>query len=308
KATDGLLSILKNKDWNGEEQALNSTKSHESGPEVYQTDSPHSATDIRVIIDDDNRLQTGIDKALRDYNIAQFVTVQSPGKDHQYQSKRQKVIISDAGRIGSAEENRFLDPRTKKSFVFDHLGLEASDPRDEEVDGESEPFRAALDNAAQEYITEHYKDGVASVFVPSPGNLVLQLVANKYNPQNFWSGRWRSKYEIDLNEKSVKGVVNVTVHYYEQGNVQLTTGFHPTISLPPSSPSPQAARQLLLQIIEAENTYQTTLSDTYHDLGEKSFKALRRALPMTRNKIDWDKVTGYKLGAELTASRGGFGS
>ncbi|PVG00236.1 F-actin capping protein, alpha subunit [Serendipita vermifera] len=265
------------------------------------TDSPHSATDIRVIIDDDNRLQKGIDQALRDYNIAQFVTVQSPSGDHQ-------VIISDAGRVGSAEEDRFLDPRSKKSFVFDHLGLEASDPRDEEVDEESESFRAALDNAAQEYINEHYKDGVASVFVPSPGNLVLQLVANKYNPQNFWSGRWRSKYEIDLKEKSVKGAINVTVHYYEQGNVQLTTVFHPTLSLPPSSPSPQGARQLLLQITEAENTYQTTLSDTYHDLGEKRFKALRRALPMTRNKIDWDKVTGYKLGAELTASRGGFGS
>ncbi|KAG8836877.1 F-actin-capping protein subunit alpha [Serendipita sp. 407] len=258
-------------------------------------------TDIRVIIDDDNRLQQGIDQALREYNVSQFITVQAPDEDHQ-------VIISDAGRIGTSEEDRFLDPRSKKSFIFDHLRLETSDVREEEIDQEYEPFRSALDSAAQEYIADHFSDGVASVFLRESGKLAIQLVANRYNPPNFWSGRWRSKYEIDLDAKTVTGTVSVTVHYYENGNVQLTTEHVPVLSLPPSSPSPQAAKQLLLQIAEQENTFQTALSDTYHDLGEKRFKALRRALPMTRNKIDWDKVTGYKLGAELSAGRGGFGS
>ena len=36
-------------------------------------------------------------------------------------------------------------------------------------------------------------------------------------------------------------------------------------------------------------------------------QALRRALPMTRSKLDWDRVLGYKLGAELTNSKGVFG-
>ncbi len=75
--------------------------------------------------------------------------------------------------------------------------------------------------------------------------------------------------------------------------VQLTTEYTPTLSLPPSAPSTQAAKQLLLQISEQENKYQTLLSDTYQDLGEKRFKTLRRALPMTRNKIDWDKVCDH---------------
>jgi capping protein alpha len=82
------------------------------------------------------------------------------------------------------------------------------------------PSRAALDTAAQDYITEHYRDGIASVFVPSPRKFTIQLVANKYNPQNFWSGRWRSKYEVDLDAKKVTGTIYVTVHYYEQGNVR----------------------------------------------------------------------------------------
>lgn len=91
------------------------------------------ATDIRTIINDDNRLQEGIDKALREYNITQFVTFQPPGADHQARHLHDasfgclltiiQVIISDSGRIGPAQDDRFFDPRTKKSYYFDHLRL-----------------------------------------------------------------------------------------------------------------------------------------------------------------------------------------
>jgi capping protein (actin filament) muscle Z-line, alpha len=43
-------------------------------------------------------------------------------------------------------------------------------------------------------------------------------------------------------------------------------------------------------IEDEEGKYQMSLNDTYHEMGEKTFKALRRALPMTRQKMDWDKV------------------
>jgi len=140
---------------------------------------------------------------------------------------------------------------------------------------------------------------------------VIQLVANKYNPSNFWSGRWRSKYEVDLDNKSVTGGIQISVHYYEQGNVcvlalplrlltlldqvQLSATFTPKLTLPSSAPDSAAAKQLLAQISEQEGKYQAALSDTYQDLGEKSFKPLRRALPMTRNKLDWEKVRGVSV-------------
>lgn len=221
--------------------------------------------DIRVIIDDDNRLQAGIDNALREYNIDQFITFQPAGADHQVchpltsgysltgnlcrLSSVMQDVLGQWKKIASLTLRRgnltiliicvWCVAKAWRRYIAEGI-QEASADRDEEIDEDLEPFRysfyarplvcvlnvnvysAALDSAAQEYITDHYKEGVASVFVPSPNKLTIQLVANRYNPSNFWSGRWRSRYEIDLDSKSITGVVNVHVHYYEQGNVNLS--------------------------------------------------------------------------------------
>jgi len=114
-----------------------------------------------------------------------------------------------------------------------------------------------------------------------------------------------------LNDNSIHGKVLVNVHYYEQGNVQLSTTHTISISLPAavvtSSPASSASKILAL-IEDEEGKYQVSLNDTYQEMGEKTFKGLRRALPLTRQKLDWDKVLGYKLGAELSSSKGMFGN
>lgn len=76
--------------------------------------------------------------------------------------------------------------------------------------------------------------------------------------------------------------------------VQLATTHDVSLSLPTAvvTSSPSAAASKILALIEdEEGKYQTSLNDTYHEMGEKTFKGLRRALPLTRQKIDWDKVS-----------------
>ncbi|TFY61278.1 hypothetical protein EVJ58_g4608 [Rhodofomes roseus] len=258
--------------------------------------------------------EEGVLSSLREYNLAQFTIADVPGHNHQ-------SIISEAARVsnlaGDNQEgeqlDRFWDPRSRTSFRFDHLSLETSDPEPVEPDPESEPFRAALETASITYLSAHFHDGVTSVF-PTPGlatRFFVQIVANKYNPSNFWSGRWRSEYVVDLESKQIKGRMLVNVHYYEQGNVQLSTTHSTDLALPPAitSTSATASANKILALIEAEEgKYQASLNDAYADMGEKTFKGLRRALPMTRSKLDWDRVLGYKLGAELSSNRGAFGS
>jgi len=75
--------------------------------------------------------------------------------------------------------------------------------------------------------------------------------------------------------------------------VQLESKHQASIALPTSivtsSPGPSANKVLAL-IADQEGAYQESLGDTYHEMGEKTFKGLRRALPLTRQKLDWDKV------------------
>ncbi|ESK83084.1 capping protein (actin filament) muscle z- alpha 2 [Moniliophthora roreri MCA 2997] len=264
--------------------------------------------DVRNIISDDDSLQEGVLPALREYNLEQFITVDVPGTEHQ-------SVISEAARIPGSEdgEERWLDPRSRTTFAFNHLTLEASDPQPFEPEENAEPLRSTLEKATITYLTAHFHDGVCSVFAAkdSANKFTIQVVANKYNPSNYWSGRWRSEYIVSLDDNTIQGRILVNVHYYEQGNVQLSTTH--TVSIPltsatATSPPNNAASKILALIESEEGKYQTSLNDTYHEMSEKTFKSLRRALPMTRQKLDWDKVLGYKLGAELSSSKGNFGT
>ncbi|KAG6886411.1 hypothetical protein C0992_004093 [Termitomyces sp. T32_za158] len=276
--------------------------------------------DVRNIVSDDDLLKEGLLPAIRTYNLAQFIVVDVPGSDHQDDSSIPEFqsVISEVARAAasactgsnatgteeegegetesSADEERFLDPRSMTSFVFNHLSLEASDVQKVEPNPDSEPFRKALETAVLSYLKSHYLEGVASVFAlpDTPNQFIIQIVANKYNATNFWAGRWRSEYIVDLNENKVTGKVQVNVHYYEQGNVQLATTHDVSLTLPPavvtSTPSVSATKILAL-IEDEESNYQTSLNEAYQEMGEKTFKGLRRALPLTRQKMDWDKAS-----------------
>lgn len=80
---------------------------------------------------------------------------------------------------------------------------------------------------------------------------------------------------------------------YRSVQVQLETKHTISLALPPTITAASAASSAskVTALIETEEgKYQESLGDTYQEMGEKTFKGLRRALPMTRSKLDWDKV------------------
>lgn len=108
------------------------------------------------------------------------------------------------------------------------------------------------------------------------------------------NGRWRSSYIFSPSSSSLTGTLKVDVHYYEDGNVRLLTD--KPISLSVSSSSASA---IIREIAVAEKKYQEELNKGFNNLSEGAFKGLRRQLPITRQKIEWDKISGYRLGQDI---------
>jgi hypothetical protein len=110
----------------------------------------------------------------------------------------------------------------------------------------------------------------------------------------FRNGRWRSLYIYEPSSSSLTGSIKVDVHYYEDGNVRLLT--NKPLS---SSVSSSSASGIVREIATAEKRYQEEINKGFNNLSEGAFKGLRRQLPITRQKIEWDKIAGYRLGQDI---------
>lgn len=84
------------------------------------------------------------------------------------------------------------------------------------------------------------------------------------------------------------------VHYYEDGNVRLLTAKPISLSI-----SGGSAHSIMREIAVTEKKYQEELNRGFGNLSEGAFKGLRRQLPITRQKIEWDKIAGYRLGQDI---------
>lgn len=108
------------------------------------------------------------------------------------------------------------------------------------------------------------------------------------------NGRWRSLYIYSPSSSSLSGSIKVDVHYYEDGNVRLLTTKPISASI-----SSGSASTIVREITVAEKKYQEELNKGFNNLSEGAFKGLRRQLPITRQKIEWDKIAGYRLGQDI---------
>ncbi|CAG8537285.1 15931_t:CDS:2 [Gigaspora margarita] len=238
-------------------------------------------SDINVLLNNNAVFQEGLLDALRQYNTEQYVTVTLPEQESM-------VILSKYGQI---ENDRFFDPKSHQAFTVDHISQEVTEVEPHAPDETTEPLRSAVETAISDYVADHYPKGVSATY--STGETItIAIVDNKYSPSNLWNGRWRSTWVISPESGEIKGTIKVNVHYYEEGNVQLNSTKDIEITSSPVNSEDLAASAAAYSksICKAENEFQNALNESYVELSENTFKGLRRALPLTRHKIDWDKV------------------
>jgi len=248
-------------------------------------------TDVRALLPNESMINESAPRTFREYNTEQMVQVDSPGHNH-------KVLITKYGEVSDGE---YLDPRGNQVITFDHIRQEVTGKRpiSGDLDSSIEPLRAAFEKAAFDYVQQHYPQGTTTVY-GKDGKIIIAISSARFNPGNFWNGRWRSVWTFHDGE--LVGHFKIVIHYYEDGNVQLNTDTTQKTNVTETGGPDAIAAGAIKAITKVEQAFQQSLDASYSTMGDTTFKALRRALPITRARIDWSsisKIKNYKLGGEM---------
>jgi capping protein alpha len=218
-----------------------------------------------------------IEKLLKQYNTENYVFAALPGGKNLPVSK-----------FGHVEGNKYADPSSGQIFQFDHINRKWAEEKTAGPSGSNASLRGSIDKAVNGYCGDFYNSprDFACAIYDKEDTIVVVISATRVNLGNFWSGGWKSTHTLDVKSGALKSLIQASVHYFEEGNVQLNSNYEEQFKIKGSGDA--AAKEIVDSIKSVENTFQKKLEELFHDMHTESFKAMRRFLPVTRNKMDWN--------------------
>lgn len=158
----------------------------------------------------------------------------------------------------------------------------------------------ALARAMDEFIALQYSSpSVCASWEVTEGTSV-RIYAERIDASNSNAGSWKSNYTISADGGSISGNAVVCALAFESGgNVQL----HSTLSFdqvevgPPARLEDEAlwAKSIVDRIRCMEDDAIEKLNSMYAEVSTTTLKRLRRVMPVTRTKFDWDNIRSHHL-------------
>jgi len=230
-------------------------------------------------------------------NTAKFAAVQVEGR---------KVLLTPHGALAGGT---FLDPSGPCVLEVDHKALTASKSEQplrpeqlQSIQGASS-LRNEVDAAMQRYASDYLPGGVVTTYgsMGSGVTVVCCMSSRVAELSNYWAGAWTSEWTLEVPGGgaigTLTGKVKCDVHYFEDGNVQLDDKVAFQCELPAGMSEVGAA--FAGKVRDYEQATLAKLEDIYQNMSDTVLQGLRRRLPVTRTKFDWDKLAVARLAQDL---------
>jgi len=252
-------------------------------------------TDVRALLPQESMLNSTAPTTFKKYNEDQMVQADSEDGSHRF-------LITQYAELGT---NEYIDHAGGVVATFDHIKQVVTSSRPiggSDKDGSLEPMRAALEKAIASYVNDHYPFGTYGVYTKD-GDFYICITSTRFNPSNFWNGRWRSVWKVPTKtgDIQIEGRIRLQVHYYEDGNVQLHTDTVKAAKVKVGGDPAAGAAAIVKALTTVEHNFHQALDASYNVMGETTCKALRRALPITGQKINWNLIHTYRVGGEAAS-------
>ncbi|ETW01128.1 hypothetical protein H310_06738 [Aphanomyces invadans] len=246
------------------------------------------AKDVTKLVPRGLLSDTALRGIMHTYNVENCLPMQLPNEE---ESKR--LVICQEGEV---DASHYLDTHSQKVWGFDHVTQEIlpQDVQDASAHFTSslESLRAALQGELDSYMSAQFgNQGAAAVFATN-STITLILSTERVSLRNFWSGRWKSKWTLanvspDSSAATLAGRIDLHVHYFEDGNLQLLS--HKDVAAAQVCGGARSLAQAVLDTIRAEeHVVHSNLEDMYINMTEETFKEMRRVMPVTQTKMEWN--------------------
>lgn len=139
--------------------------------------------DVAALVDDETILRKATQEAVAQYNVEQFLPVEVP-------NTKDKCLLTPQAALPNG---RYLDPKTKQSFSYNHMTHEAAEFEGEMNDSRSESVRSAIEHQIEEYVKAHYPNGSTSIYGSSASSnieITVCIEDHEFQSRNHWGGRW----------------------------------------------------------------------------------------------------------------------
>lgn len=218
------------------------------------------------------------------------------------------AIVGDTGADGpfvitkhNSDGDDYIDQRNGHKYTISpaDLKVQSTSPYTAEHDEKVEEYRKSFEDLLKTYTKDYYGNN-AGYNVTAKGThdnftISLAVTGKNLNFDNFYGGEWLSEWT--LTNSSLEGSVRINAHYFEDGNVQMKINkpFKKDISV-----EKDGAKAVVDFITKTEDDVLKGIDTLYEGLLTDVFKTMRRELPVTKTKMDWN-IHVHKVVSSLKA-------